>query len=74
MSQSGQLLAGEPLDDVSARGAQVAVQKGEQIGGGGEADRGHAGVVAMVIEDLAGLPDVVADAGAWSAAAPASSA
>ncbi|MBV9324720.1 MAG: hypothetical protein JO352_13135, partial [Chloroflexi bacterium] len=63
VGQSGQLRAGEPLDDVSARGAQVAVQKGEQIGGGGEADRGHAGVVAMVIEDLAGLLDVVADAG-----------
>ena len=43
VGQSGQVRAGEPLDDGSARGAQVAVEKGEQIGGGGEADRGTPG-------------------------------
>ena len=66
-----QLASGEPgqrrvrqlLDDRGPRGAQVAVCEGEQGIGGGEPDRGHSRVMAVVLEDSAGLLDHVADAG-----------
>jgi hypothetical protein len=61
--ESGQGWVGEPLDNGGARGAHIAVEEGEQIGGRGEADGGHAGVIAVVIEDLAGLFDVAGDTG-----------
>jgi hypothetical protein len=46
-----------------ASAGQIAVQEREQVGGCSEADRGHAGVTAVIVEDVAGLLDVVADAG-----------
>jgi transposase-like protein len=60
--ESNQSWVGEPLDDRRSRGAPITVQKGEQVGGGGEADRGHTGVKAVVVEHFAGLFDVVTDA------------
>jgi hypothetical protein len=60
--ESSQSWVGEPLDDRRSRGAPITVQKGEQVGGGGEADRGHTGVKAVVVEHFAGLFDVVTDA------------
>ena len=54
---------GQPLDDPWCGRGAVAVEEGEQGVAVGEADRGHSGVVAVVLEDLAGLLDEVADAG-----------
>jgi hypothetical protein len=49
----------QPVGDRGPRGALIAVREGEQGIGGGEPDRGHSGVVAVVFEDLAGLLDQV---------------
>src|SRR6185437_2983083 len=54
---------GQPLDDCGSRGAVIGVQEIEQGTGGGEPDRGRSRVVTVVLEDLAGFPDEVADAG-----------
>jgi hypothetical protein len=59
----GQRWVGQPLGDRDPRRAQITVQEGEQGAGGGEPDWRHSGVVAVVFEDLAGLPDEFADAG-----------
>jgi len=46
--EAGQGWLGEPFPDRCARGVLIALQGGEQVGGGGETDRGHAGVRAEV--------------------------
>ena len=66
LGEPGQRRVGEPADDRGPRGAPIAVCEGEQGIGGGEPDRGHSGVVAVVFEDLAGLLDQLADAGVFS--------
>jgi hypothetical protein len=61
--EPGQRRVGQPVDDRGPCWAQVAVCEGEQGIGGGEPDRGHSRVVAVVFEDLTCLLDQVADAG-----------
>src|SRR5260221_8607609 len=61
--EPGQRRVGQPLDDCGPCGAPIAVREGEQGIVGGEPDRGHSRVAAVVFEDLAGLLDQVADAG-----------
>ena len=63
LGESGQGRVGQPLDDHGPCRAQVAAQEAEQGIGGGEPDRGHSGVVAVIFEDLTCLLDQVADAG-----------
>jgi hypothetical protein len=63
LGESGQGRVGQPFDDHGPCRAQVVAQEAEQGVGGGEPDRGHCGVVAVVFEDLAGLLDQIGDAG-----------
>ena len=63
LGEPGQRRVGQPLDDRGPCGAQITVCEGEQGIAGGEPDRGHSRVMAVIFEDLAGLLDQVADAG-----------
>jgi hypothetical protein len=62
-AHAGEGRGGQGVDDRGPGGAEVLVEEGEQVVGGGEPHRGDAGVVAVVFEDFAGLPDEAADAG-----------
>src|SRR5918993_228778 len=54
---------GQGVDDRGPGGAEVLVEEGEQVVGGGEPHRCDAGVVAMVFENFAGLVHEAADTG-----------
>ena len=63
LGEPGQRRVGQPFGDRGPCGAQIAVREGEQGIVGGEPDRGHSRVMAVIFEDFAGLLDQVADAG-----------
>jgi hypothetical protein len=63
LGEPGQRRVGQPVDDRGPCGAQIIVCEGEQGIAGGEPDRGHSRVMAVIFEDLTGLFDQVADAG-----------
>ena len=70
--EAGQRRVRQLLGDRGPCGAQAAAGEGEQGIAGGEPDRGHAVVVAVVLEDLPGLLDQAGDAGGGGAIHPSS--
>ena len=62
-AHAGEGRVGQGVDDRGPGGAEVLVEEGEQVVGGGEPHRCDAGVVAVIFEDFAGLLYRAADAG-----------
>jgi hypothetical protein len=62
-AHTGEGWVGQGVDDRGPGGAEVLVEEGEQVVGGGESHRCDAGVVAVIFEDFAGLLYKAADAG-----------
>ena len=60
---AGEGRVGQGVDDRGPGGAEVLVEEGEQVVGGGEPHRGEFGVVAVVFEHFGGLVDEAGDAG-----------
>ena len=55
LGEPGQRRVGQPLGDRGACRAQITVCEGEQGIAGGEPDRGYSRVMAVILEDFAGL-------------------